>query len=184
MWHAGSLRPSRLPPSPSSPEPLRRSRLPTSPSSPQSPTHRSSLRSSSSCPSLRGRGTPYTGSVYPPSSHRVLTFDHASGVPLCGVHAWPLPRSQTAYVSEFESTIARSILHPYNPITSFNKESVSHNLITGSAFRGTACHRSEYNRQFTSFPRLSTSNVRKTDMGLRSEEMFSVGLYTPIQRAK
>jgi len=133
---------------------------------------------------MRHTGTPYTGSVFPPPAARAEMREPISGAPMRGVMAWPVSRPMTAYMDEFEPKIATTIPHPYNPITSFNMESVAHNLITGSAFAGNAGPRSEYNRQFAKVNTFGGAPAfRKNDMGLRSEEMITVGLYTPIKRS-
>jgi len=141
------------------------------------------LKSTSTSWYMRHTGTPYTGSVYPPNAQRTEIRDASSGAPMRGVSAWPVSRPQTAYMSEFEPKIACTIPHPYNPITSFNMESVAHNLITGSAFAGNAGPRSEYKRQFAKMNTFHGTPGFRNDMGLRSEEMITVGLYTPIKRS-
>jgi len=126
-----------------------------------------------------------------------------NGAVMRGVTSYPFDPSQSAYVEEFAPIVAASLVHPYNAITETNADSMPHNIITGSAFVPPTQHHSEYKREYAAglggfnisnapTPRLKPwqSNAdpslglsaRTKFPGLRSEEMITVGQYTPVLR--
>lgn len=134
----------------------------------------------------RERGGAAGNQLVSPSLSRKLAPE---GTPLRGVTAFPFDKQQTAYIDDFAPSIAYHLVHPFNAITENNADSTSFNIITGSAYQGTAPLHSEYKRQFA----FGAGNFRapaKRHMpfgadnpGLRSEEMITVGQYTPVLRS-
>ena len=103
--------------------------------------------------------------------------------------------------------MALRLAHPYNAITENNADSVAHNIISGSAFSAPGGHQSEYKRVYATSPMPSAMSSPRVPLapsskgkpfggssrfgqtsasdnpGLRSEEMITVGQYTPVLRS-
>lgn len=56
-----------------------------------------------------------------------------TGTPMRGVRSYPYGAQQTAYVSDYAPQVAAHLVHPYQAITETNANSVSFNIISGSA---------------------------------------------------
>jgi len=110
------------------------------------------------------------------------------GTPMQGVTSFPFNKQQSAYIEEFAPSVAMSLVHPFQAITENNADSTSFNIITGSAYQGGAPLSSEYKRQFKyGAGSFNAQGKRKPfgsdNPGLRSEEMITVGQYTPVLRS-
>jgi len=149
------------------------------------------LRSRGAMTAMRGgtsreRGGAAGNELVSPALSRKISSD---GTPLRGVTAFPFDKQQTAYIDDFAPSIAFHLVHPYNAITENNADSTSFNIITGSAYQGAAPLHSEYKRQFKYGAGSFLAPVKRhqpfgsDNPGLRSEEMITVGQYTPVLRS-
>lgn len=112
------------------------------------------------------------------------------GAPMRGVTSYPFEKQQNAYVEQFAPIVANQLVHPYQAITENNADSIPHNIITGSAYSASALQMSEYKRAYPQmamkrkpFGRTTTISQADCFPGLRSEEMITVGQYTPVLRS-
>jgi len=125
------------------------------------------------------------------NSPAVLAGYSQNGAPMRGVTSFPFEKQQNAYVEEFAPIVANQLVHPFNAITENNADSTAHSIITGSAYSVSAQHASEYKRAYqfgagaysarAASPR--TFSKGPAFPGLRSEEMITVGQYTPVLRS-
>ena len=115
------------------------------------------------------------------------------GTPMRGVSAFPFEKQQNAYVEDFAPIVANQLVHPFNAITENNAASTAHNIITGSAYHAALDAASEYKREYKhgagAFAQIDSKRGRPfgsfapMNPGLRSEEMITVGQYTPVLRS-
>jgi len=133
----------------------------------------------------RERGGASGNQLVSPALQRKIS---SNGTPMRGVMSFPFDKQQTAYIEEFAPSIASQLVHPFNAITENNADSTSFNIITGSAYQGAAPLHSEYKRQFKYGAGSFLAPVKRRTFGsdnpgLRSEEMITVGQYTPVLRS-
>jgi len=93
---------------------------------------------------------------------------------MIGVSTYPYSRTQSSYREDFEQLVASTITHPYISTTNMGQGSCPHNLLTGTNFAPTFDYwDSDYKRHFKELSYKKAFNAKA--MGLRSEEMLSVG---------
>ena len=89
---------------------------------------------------------------------------------MIGVATYPYSIPQNIYRTDFETLVASTITHPYISMTTFNKGSAPHNILTGSNFAPTYDYfTSTAQRSWTAKSYRDSYNMKAS--GLRSEQV-------------
>ena len=89
---------------------------------------------------------------------------------MIGVTTYPYTIPQNMYRSDFETLVASTITHPFISMTTFNKGSAPHNILTGSAFAPTYDYfKSDAQRSWVFKSYKESFNTKAS--GLRSEQV-------------